>query len=61
MEDTLLPDLDDYDFVNDLAFKEVRKALHRNRKLTDFYKKRAILHGKTQASLTNEVYNRMLD
>ena len=62
MQDTLLPDLEDYDFVNDPATKlSYEKHCQECRDLADFYRKRAVLHGKIQSSLTSEVHKRVLD
>ena len=60
--DTLLPDLDDYDFANDPAAKlRYEQQCAERCELAEFLRKRAILHGKIQASLKQEVHDRMLD
>ena len=61
-EDAKLPSVDEFDFLNDPAAKVRYDQVCQERKdLAEFFRKRAFLHGKIQAQLTQEVHDRMMD
>ena len=59
--DTVMPNVDDYDWRDPSSRPRYDAVCQQRKELKEFFQKRAFLHGKVIAKLSQEVHERMLD